>query len=49
MSGLGRSLKILDKIKGISIIQLDTDDVVRHRLVKEIIQAYDKDAECEKD
>ncbi len=49
MSGLGKSLKILDKIKGISIIQLDTDDVVRHRLVKEIIQAYDKDAECEKD
>lgn len=49
MSGLGKALKILDKIKGISVIQLDTDDVVRHKLVKEIIQAYDKDAECEKD
>ena len=49
MSGLGKALRILDNIKGISIIQLDTDDVVRHRLVKEIIQAYDKDADCEKD
>jgi len=49
MSGLGKALRILDNIKGISIIQLDTDDVVRHRLVKEIIQAYDKDSDCEKD
>jgi phosphate starvation-inducible PhoH-like protein len=49
MSGLGKALRILDNIKGISIIQLDTDDVVRHRLVKDIIQAYDKDADCEKD
>lgn len=49
MSGLGKSLRILNNIKGISIIQLDTDDVVRHRLVKEIIQAYDNDADCEKD
>jgi phosphate starvation-inducible PhoH-like protein len=49
MSGLSKALRILDNIKGISIIQLDTDDVVRHRLVKEIIQAYDKDSDCEKD
>lgn len=49
MSGLGKALRILDNIKGISIIQLDTDDVVRHRLVKDIIQAYDKEADCEKD
>jgi phosphate starvation-inducible protein PhoH len=31
------------------MIQLDTDDVVRHRLVKEIVHAYDRDSECEKD
>ena len=49
MSGLGKALRNLDNIKGISIIQLDTDDVVRHRLVKDIIQAYDKEADCEKD
>ena len=30
-------------------IQLDTDDVVRHRLVKEIVHAYDRESECEKD
>jgi phosphate starvation-inducible PhoH-like protein len=39
----------LKNIKGIGMIQLDTDDVVRHRLVKEIVHAYDRDAECEKD
>jgi phosphate starvation-inducible PhoH-like protein len=37
-------LNILNNIKGISIIELDTNDVVRHRLVKDIIQAYEKNA-----
>ncbi len=41
-SGLYRALKILKNIEGISIIELDTNDVVRHRLVKEIINAYEK-------
>jgi len=41
-SGLIQSLRIVDKIKGISIIELDGRDIVRHRLVKEIIKAYDK-------
>jgi phosphate starvation-inducible PhoH-like protein len=48
-SGLGKALRLLNNIKGIASIQLDTDDVVRHRLVKEIVHAYDRDAECEKD
>jgi phosphate starvation-inducible PhoH-like protein len=48
-SGLSRALRLLKNIKGIGMIQLDTDDVVRHRLVKEIVHAYDRDAECEKD
>lgn len=42
MSGLLRALKILRNIDGISIVELDTQDVVRHKLVKEIIKAYDK-------
>lgn len=42
-SGLRRSIEILDEIKGISVIHLTADDVVRHRLVKEIILSYDKD------
>lgn len=33
-------MKLLQKIKGIDFITLDEADVVRHRLVKEIIQAY---------
>lgn len=41
-SGLSKALKILKEIEGISIIELDTSDVVRHRLVKEIIHAYEK-------
>lgn len=41
-SGLLNSLKILKKINGISIIELDDRDIVRHKLVKEIVKAYDK-------
>jgi len=41
-SGLIESVKILKKIKGIGFIQLDGKDVVRHQLVKNIIEAYDK-------
>jgi phosphate starvation-inducible PhoH-like protein len=41
-SGLSSSIRILGHLKGISTITLDKEDVVRHRLVKEIIHAYDK-------
>jgi len=41
-SGLGTALTILKPIEGISTIQLNESDVVRHRLVKEIIKAYEK-------
>ncbi|MBX2908436.1 MAG: PhoH family protein [Chitinophagales bacterium] len=40
-SGLHTAVKILRHIEGISFIRLNEDDVVRHRLVKEIIKAYD--------
>lgn len=42
-SGLIKATKILRNINGIAYIQLDEADVVRHRLVKQIIKAYDKD------
>lgn len=48
-SGLNRALRLLKDIKGIGMIHLDTDDVVRHRLVKEIVHAYERDKDCEKD
>ena len=40
VSGLKESLLALKSIKGISIVILDEKDVIRHRLVKEIITAY---------
>jgi phosphate starvation-inducible protein PhoH and related proteins len=41
-SGLRQAIDILDGVDGIATISLTTEDVVRHRLVKEIIKAYDK-------
>ena len=46
-SGLRRAIKILAPIKGIGIVRLTADDVVRHRLVKSIIKAYDADDESQ--
>jgi phosphate starvation-inducible PhoH-like protein len=40
-SGLIESICILKGIKGIGIIQLENKDVVRHKLVKKIIEAYE--------
>ena len=39
-SGLLKATRILDGINGIAIVHLDETDVVRHRLVTEIIKAY---------
>ncbi len=41
-SGLKEAVRILDGVKGIGIVELDEKDVVRHRLVRDIIQAYEK-------
>jgi phosphate starvation-inducible PhoH-like protein len=46
-SGLEKAARILKNIDGIAHIALDEEDVVRHRLVKAIIRAYDKDKERE--
>ncbi|MHB0957378.1 MAG: PhoH family protein [Pirellulaceae bacterium] len=40
-SGLTDALHRLRKIRGVSIVELDESDIVRHRLVQEIVQAYD--------
>ncbi|MEP6583880.1 MAG: PhoH family protein [Ginsengibacter sp.] len=42
-SGLEKSVRILQNIDGIGHVQLDEEDVVRHKLVKAIIKAYDKE------
>ena len=46
-SGLEKSSRILKDVDGIAHIQLDEEDVVRHRLVKSIIRAYEKEKERE--
>ncbi len=41
-SGLLEAMKVLDDVNDISIIKFDQADVVRHRLVQDIVKAYDK-------
>ncbi|MGQ1786689.1 MULTISPECIES: PhoH family protein [unclassified Saccharicrinis] len=43
MSGLVQAMRILNKVKGIKIINFDVRDIVRHPLVKKIVEAYDKE------
>ncbi|MDP5061286.1 MAG: PhoH family protein [Maribacter sp.] len=40
ISGLKEALLILQNVPGIEVIYLDDKDVIRHRLVKEVIAAY---------
>lgn len=41
-SGLIQATRLLKNIEGIDFIYLDATDVVRHKLVRDIIKAYDK-------
>lgn len=41
-SGLKEALKILTDIEGIGIVELNQKDIVRHKLVTKIVNAYDK-------
>lgn len=41
-SGLKEALGILKDIEGIGIVELNTKDIVRHKLVTKIVNAYDK-------
>jgi phosphate starvation-inducible PhoH-like protein len=42
-SGLIQAMRILNGIDGISIIKFDERDIVRHKLVKRIVRAYDEE------
>ena len=44
VSGLKDAIRVLDGVKDIAICRLTSADVVRHALVQEIINAYEKDA-----
>ena len=47
-SGLIQALKILKGVKGISFIELNKKDIVRHKLVTRIVDAYEKFEEKQK-
>ena len=42
VSGLVQALRILKGVKGIAFIELNQKDIVRHKLVTKIVEAYDK-------
>ena len=42
-SGLIQAMRILSGIEGISIIKFDERDIVRHKLVKKIVRAYENE------
>ncbi len=46
-SGLIKALHLLRKIEGITTVEFDTRDIIRHRLVKHIVDAYNRDSENE--
>ena len=41
-SGLKEALKILDGVEGVGVVKLGQKDIVRHKLVTRIVNAYDK-------
>ncbi|MGE5421006.1 MAG: PhoH family protein [Chloroflexota bacterium] len=47
-SGLMQAMRILRGIEGISIIKFDENDIVRHKLVKSIVRAYETEEEADK-
>ena len=42
VSGLVQAKEILSKVEGVAFVYFDKSDVVRHKLVKDIIDAYEK-------
>ena len=46
--GLAEAMDILDGVEGISVIRMNSKDIVRHKLVTRIVNAFDKAAKKEK-
>ncbi|MBR4438029.1 MAG: PhoH family protein [Bacteroidales bacterium] len=46
-SGLAKGIKMLGKIRGIAVINFNTEDIVRHPLVSKIVSAFGKEEETE--
>jgi len=47
-SGMIEAIEILRRVKGIGVVELDQQDIVRHRLVQNIVNAYEKTHESQK-
>lgn len=43
LSGLKHALRVLDGVKGIARIEFNKSDIVRHKLVQRIVEAYEKE------
>lgn len=48
LSGLKHALRLLKKVKGIGYVEFDKADIVRHKLVQRIVEAYEKEDKREK-
>lgn len=48
-SGMVEAMRILKRIKGIGIVKLTQKDIVRHRLVQNVVQAYKKKTKAGED
>jgi phosphate starvation-inducible PhoH-like protein len=48
-SGMIEAIRTLGRIDGIGVVELAQQDIVRHRLVQEIVQAYKKKNEAQAD
>ena len=48
-SGLVRAMELLNGIDGIGMVTFDNRDIIRHRLVKHIVNAFEKERREEKD
>ncbi len=44
-SGLQRALGLLSRVKGIATVNFDEGDIIRHRLVKDIVNAFSRNAD----
>ena len=44
-SGLREAIRVLNGIEGISFINMNEKDIVRHKLVTRIVNAYERDKE----
>ncbi len=47
-SGLREAIRVLKGIEGISFINMDQKDIVRHKLVTRIVNAYERDKELKR-